>query len=440
MIVQVEKLAWNIYSCLSTAPMDDSQQHEDTTLAQLLKRTLAQSEAYLANPPLPAAAALPDHGSNSQHASTSKGVPSLGSLLSNLSLCASLIAHLALLSSNETLSELSTPSLPCLLVPYYTGMLDLQSRTRDYKSRIDALTRAQAQLQMFTDRCDEYEVIPEEKRRELSILASRGLPSDPMSRRDAKIKQYKEEKALKEKLENIEQRRQARAGRPSTSAAEQEDEEDEEIERSLYLTQLSLCYMRAFNELNSIKGEVELLQSMPNMSELPTSPSSSHRTSASDPRQRAREEEDSQWRLDKVTSSLTSPAGHHSQLVDSSGRILRPFTILPSNSSVSNSSNNNIDTRLRLQNEVFGPGYRLPTMSIDEYLQLEGERGNILQGGGPKNTAEVNQEKEDKKAFQEEEDTMEGERRRDEKRVKDLEDDEWKDSHRRGEGNRINMG
>lgn len=233
--------------------------------------------------------------------------------------------------------------------------------------------------------------------------------------------------------QNIEQRRQARAGRPSTSSADQEDEEDEEILRSLYMTQLSLCYMRAFNELNSIKGEIELLQTMPNMSELP-----SH--SASDPRQRAREEEDSQWRLDKVSNSLTSPASSHSQLVDSSGRILRPFTILPSNSSVSSSSNNNIDTRLRLQNEVYGPGYKLPTMSIDDYLQLENERGNILKGGGPKNTAEVNQEREDKKAYDEEEDNMEGERRRDEKRLKDLESDEWKDSHKKGEGNRINMG
>lgn len=238
-------------------------------------------------------------------------------------------------------------------------------------------------------------------------------------------------------LQNIEQRRNARAARPSTSSALDEDsDEDEELLRSLYLTQLSLCYMRAFNELKSITGEIELLQTMPNMSELPSSSSS-----ASDARQKAREEEDSQWRLDSVSHTLTSPATH-SQLVDSSGRILRPFTILPSSTSslLPSSSGNNIDTRLRLQNEVFGPGYRLPTMSIDEYLQLENERGNILQGGGPSSTAEVNQEREDKKAYEEEEDNMEGERRREEKRLKDVESDEWKDTHKRGEGNRINMG
>lgn len=51
---------------------------------------------------------------------------------------------------------------------------------------------------------------------------------------------------------------------------------------------------------------------------------------------------------------------------------LRPFTILPSDAA----------DRARLQAQVFGPGHRLPTMSIDEYLQIERERGNIITGGG----------------------------------------------------------
>lgn len=51
---------------------------------------------------------------------------------------------------------------------------------------------------------------------------------------------------------------------------------------------------------------------------------------------------------------------------------LRPFTILPSNAA----------ERARLQAEVFGPGYNLPTMSMDEYLEIEKQRGNIITGGG----------------------------------------------------------
>lgn len=177
-----------------------SEQHEDTTLAQLLKQTLAKSEEYLQSPPAFDPSSSDRAASTSSSRSTSSSSP-LQNLLSNLSLCASLISHLALLSSNESLAELSTASLPCLLVPYYTGMLDLQTRTKDYKTRIEVLKRSKTQLEQFKERCDEYEVIPEEKRKELSILSNRGMPSDPMSKRDAKIRQYKEEKALKEKME-----------------------------------------------------------------------------------------------------------------------------------------------------------------------------------------------------------------------------------------------
>ena len=46
--------------------------------------------------------------------------------------------------------------------------------------------------------------------------------------------------------------------------------------------------------------------------------------------------------------------------------------ILPSNAA----------ERARLQAQVFQAGHRLPTMSIDEYLQIEQERGNIITGGG----------------------------------------------------------
>ena len=53
-------------------------------------------------------------------------------------------------------------------------------------------------------------------------------------------------------------------------------------------------------------------------------------------------------------------------------QLLRPFTILPSGAG----------ERERFQNQVFGPSHRLPTMSIDEYLEIERQRGNIITGGG----------------------------------------------------------
>ena len=53
---------------------------------------------------------------------------------------------------------------------------------------------------------------------------------------------------------------------------------------------------------------------------------------------------------------------------------MRPFTILPSTTQLSD--------RERLRGEVFRNGHRLPTMTIDEYLDEEKRRGNIITGGG----------------------------------------------------------
>ena len=51
---------------------------------------------------------------------------------------------------------------------------------------------------------------------------------------------------------------------------------------------------------------------------------------------------------------------------------LRPFTILPAGAS----------DRARFQSQVFQADHRLPTMSIDQYLEIEQQRGNIITGGG----------------------------------------------------------
>ena len=178
-------------STASTSTSANSIQHhdiaegeEDVTLAVLLQRTLATGEALLSSGDFSSAAAQ----------------ASLQSTLASLSLCASLISHLALLSSNETIDEISTPTLRCFLVPYYAGMLELQRRTKDYLQRQEVLKAAQTRLQEYMRKCEEYEVVSRDKRKRLHML-SEGQPRDQAGRREAKIAQYKEEKALKEQLE-----------------------------------------------------------------------------------------------------------------------------------------------------------------------------------------------------------------------------------------------
>lgn len=176
----------------SSATVDDVDElldpgQEDVTLSVLLQRTIAASEGLL------------ESGDWSLPATQT----ALTSTLSDLSLCQSLVAHLALLSSNETVEELSTSTLRCFLVPFYAGMLELQRRTRDYKARIEVLNAANVAFDRFIRSCNQYEVVGREKRKRLSLLEDRqaAMAGDQAQRREAKIAQFKEERALKGQID-----------------------------------------------------------------------------------------------------------------------------------------------------------------------------------------------------------------------------------------------
>jgi immunoglobulin-binding protein 1 len=93
-----------------------------------------------------------------------------------------------------------------------------------------------------------------------------------------------------------------------------------------------------------------------------------------------------------------------------------------------------VNNRQRLHEAVFGPDHALPTMSIDEYLSREAQRGNVLSGGANSQTGQVG----DRDAKPDPEEL--GEEAEEAALHKQREFDDWKDDHRRGEGNRMRHG
>lgn len=88
-------------------------------------------------------------------------------------------------------------------------------------------------------------------------------------------------------------------------------------------------------------------------------------------------------------------------------------------------------TKDAMQARVFGAGYpSLPTMTVDDWYEQHRRRGCLPDQGIPHSTEE--REKEEKERKEEEED--------DEALQKARDWDNWKDTHRRGYGNRQNMG
>lgn len=128
-----------------------------------------------------------------------------------------------------------------------------------------------------------------------------------------------------------------------------------------------------WNQLDGLDQEIELLRNAP------PSPQSRPQTTA--------EKDADAWRLDAPPP--TNIFDDRGPLLDQGGKVgnwssaspdipshvfqpLRPFTILPGGAT----------DRARLQGEVFRPDHRLPTMSVDQYLEIERQRGNIITGGG----------------------------------------------------------
>lgn len=138
--------------------------------------------------------------------------------------------------------------------------------------------------------------------------------------------------------------------------------EEPAVSRQTTLLLLRLLHTSALASLASNNMELEILAS---------APASLEEVHEDDPRASTREEEDNTWKLDlNGIPSRVKPR----ELISGGGRVLRPFTILPSTGASSD--------RERLAGEVFRESWRLPTMTIDEYLQEEQRRGNIITGGG----------------------------------------------------------
>ncbi|KAM5532335.1 hypothetical protein V8D89_014014 [Ganoderma adspersum] len=357
------------------------------------------------------------------------------SALVDLRQCSSRVAKLSLFSANEQLMDIPTRDLVYILVPYVLSEVLSRVRAPDPDERIDLVSNIKRYLESFIRYLELYEVINEEDK------ALYGRPAfsvtDPAKRRELKIKQYKREKDIKAKIEALRKRTNQSAAEPDTnleliasvlpdpsrkaddSSTADPDADTEEIIREAVILLLRFIYAEAQTQLESTNQELELLRNAPSMPP--------QREPANDPRVARRQEDDNMWRLD-APLNRGGPDGK-GPLLDPQGRPLRPFMILPSDAA----------ERARLQAQVFQPGHRLPTMTVDQYLEIEQQRGNIISGGGPASEAKPTS-KEQLAIDAEQDGTIFGDEKVEEKRQKDESWAQFTDANPRGAGNTMNRG
>lgn len=208
---------------------------------------------------------------------------------------------------------------------------------------------------------------------------------------------------------------------------------------------LMLCHLHtllAINALDSIYTELELLNSMPANADSLSQERAGREKNEADRRNNQGSAEE--WRLDqRWGASNTTP------LLDGKGKPQRPFTILPSGSAAANGQasmgssgvQSEMDARQQLRKQVFQTSHRLPTMSIDEYLEEEQRRGNIISGGGQASAdAPTSSEVLALRSQGYLVGTREAEEADEEQRRKAIDWDEFEDNNPKGMGNTMNRG
>ncbi|OVA08230.1 TAP42-like protein [Macleaya cordata] len=177
--------------------------------------------------------------------------------------CEEMISNLGLFSANETKDDISTTNLKYLLVPFYLVELTEKLSHRD---RLEVIKSSQEKLKKFITFCEVMELVPEE---ELENSAQESSDT-PVARRAKKIARFRRQRAAETKLQEIKERKERRGRSLKASALStpiengEEDalDDDGEEEREAWLTTISLAICKSFDLLEMLKKEEEMLSAV----------------------------------------------------------------------------------------------------------------------------------------------------------------------------------
>ncbi|KAH9521208.1 Immunoglobulin (CD79A) binding protein 1 [Dermatophagoides farinae] len=306
------------------------------------------------------------------------------------------INTLAIFSANETMDEIQTEHLKYLLLPALLADFTLKNQRYD---RVQVLETGQIYYRDYIQRLNDYQFCDvnlntnnDEDESKTKSVASSTNQVDLLLRqaqaRESKIQRYRQMKQLESELEQLKQ-----------LIIDQQHSGDEDVERQFYLKLIRRWLQQAIDELSAIEAEMPMVKMRAAMLKMST-----------------------------VTSDDTDKLDRRRQ---PSSKPLTPIIL----------------TKNRLQKQVYGAGYpSMATYSVDEFVQQKIKEGSLQltdkniynnslydwANNPEKKKMEEQTEEESKELLIEQDDERELARLR--------KWDDWKDDHKRGEGNRQNMG
>ncbi|KAI3704835.1 hypothetical protein L1987_75064 [Smallanthus sonchifolius] len=354
--------------------------------------------------------------------------------------CEEMISKLGLFSSNETKEDISTTNLKYIMVPFY--LAELIEKT-GHDDRIEILKASQAKLKEFLSFCDAMELVPEDE-------LAQGSQNTAVDKRAKKIARFKRQRAAESKLLELKERkerrgRSTRAAALSTPVDAGDDDvldDDGEEEREAWLTTISLAICKVLDLMEMLQKEEEMLSAIKEKQELEGDTEISQAVLE----ERAKTVEDwhhnaaARARYTKPAAPITC-ATFAQDVLEGRAKVSQahdhkhqPLMFGPA-SLVGGSITSE---REKIAAQVFQPGHRLPTMSIEEAGLKEMEMMNTWQEKTAKMIEEANSSWHNDKwkprvggGDEEDDEDEDDEAAQDKARAFD----DWKDENPRGAGN-----
>ncbi|XP_031734272.1 immunoglobulin-binding protein 1 isoform X1 [Anarrhichthys ocellatus] len=297
-----------------------------------------------------------------------------------------MVALLDLFSRNEELEEIATADLKYLLLPALCGALTMKQTSRD--KRLKIVQTARAYFMDFLKRCKEYDI----SHFELPRVTNENASPDEASENGSSTAKVTPQPCPSDlvsmaaqrqaKIERYRQRKELEARLSDVRRAVDSGQADDEVSRDFYNLNVRRWVAVCLEEIESIDQEVEILQNMDGLKQ-----------------------------------------GAAKQPVQPVRPPMKPFIL----------------TKDAVQAQVFGAGYpSLPTMTVDDWYEQHRKRGAMPDQGIP--TRPAVEEDTDAKEREEEDKEKKADDDDEESLLKARNWDDWKDTHRRGYGNRHNMG
>ena len=276
------------------------------------------------------------------------------------------ISQAALFSPNESLSELATAYLPLMLSPYYTGVLNLALQAPE--RRASALETAEACFDKFLSLLDSYHILSADQH----TVWKEGRYTNP--RREDAIAWLKQKRSLEVAMETLKRR------------------EDEEGLREFYMLRIQHSVTETFTHLKFCKLELEMLKMK---RQGPPVPQQAPQQSGG-------------LRYVKIDVRRSQESNVHTMPA-----LISSFDQLTT-------------ARERIQAKVFTPCFHMPTMTVEEFGEMELARCKECEAARAANPPPPKVESDE-----EDEEMLEA------KRKKDSAWDDWKDEHEKGGGNKF---